>query len=540
MTENEIAVYIYQQCRNAGITKEGACALLANIQKESRFKPNNLEDTANNHSGMTDEQYTQAVDNGTYTNFIRDGWGYGLFQVTFYTRKQMFLNYVKSRRGSIGDYKLQVGYILWELQNMFPKIWGKMRSENDLYALTWLLLDEWENPYEKTANMKERYSYAQEWFKKIDSLSSQAKGSEAKMTEKEAIKKVLDLAADEIGYHEKSSNSNLDSKTANSGSGNWTKYARDLANLGNFYNGNKSGYPWCDVWVDWIFVACFGADTGRQMLCQPLNSAGAGCLYSAQYYKQAGRWVSSPQAGDQIFFTYSPGEYSHTGIVENVTGSMVYTIEGNTSDQVARRSYSLSSSSIAGYGRPKWELATGSPSSSVQPSTQTETTPIAQNQTIILRYGSNGKEVKELQEKLIKLGYNLGTWGADGDYGNDTLAAVKKFQKDHGLTQDGEAGPMTFAALDAAIKELQGSSETSSGSAAQAKEPAVGDTVEFKGTRHYLTAYSEKGYVCKPGKARITAYSRASYAKHPYHLVRASGGTSTVFGWVDRADFEVV
>jgi hypothetical protein len=54
--------------------------------------------------------------------------------------------------------------------------------------------------------------------------------------------------------------------------------------------------------------------------------------------------------------------------------------------------------------------------------------PANTNPITSLRYGSNGAEVKELQEDLIALGYDLGKWGADGDYGNATVNAVKKFQ----------------------------------------------------------------------------------------------------------------
>ena len=56
-------------------------------------------------------------------------------------------------------------------------------------------------------------------------------------------KTVIDLAEQEVGYLEKASNANLDDKTANAGSGNYTKYARDLYNAG-YYNGNKNGYAW--------------------------------------------------------------------------------------------------------------------------------------------------------------------------------------------------------------------------------------------------------------------------------------------------------
>ena len=177
------------------------------------------------------------------------------------------------------------------------------------------------------------------------------------MTILEAKQKVLDLARAEIGYHEKASNANLDDPSANSGGANWTKYAYDLDRT-NWYNGGKNGYAWCDVFVDWLFFKAFGDPLGREMICQPTGSCGAGCLYSAQYYKSAGRWhTNAPQVGDQIFFSYSPGEYSHTGIVEQVNGDTVTTIEGNTSDSVGRRQYNIGSRSIAGYGRPKWELA---------------------------------------------------------------------------------------------------------------------------------------------------------------------------------------
>ena len=178
------------------------------------------------------------------------------------------------------------------------------------------------------------------------------------MTAQEAIKQVLDLARSEIGYHEKASNNQLNDKTPNSGGANYTKYAEYLDSFAGFYNGPKNGYPWCDVFVDYLFVKTFGEKLGREMLCQPMKSMGAGCLYSAQYYKDAGRWHrTSPNPGDQIFFSYSSGEYSHTGIVEEVKGNTVTTIEGNTSDQVARKTYSINDFGIVGYGTPKWNLA---------------------------------------------------------------------------------------------------------------------------------------------------------------------------------------
>ena len=172
--------------------------------------------------------------------------------------------------------------------------------------------------------------------------------------------KVIAVAAAEIGYKEKKSNAQLDDKTANAGSGNYTKYARDFdQKYPQWYNGKKNGYAWCDMFVDWCFLTAYGYENALRLLCQPEKSAGAGCTYSLRYYKNKGQFhTSGPRPGDQIFFGTSQSDSSHTGIVEKVTASKVYTIEGNTSDQVARRNYALSNSRILGYGRPAYDAVT--------------------------------------------------------------------------------------------------------------------------------------------------------------------------------------
>ena len=71
-----------------------------------------------------------------------------------------------------------------------------------------------------------------------------------------------------------------------------------------------------------------------------------------------------------------------------------------------------------------------------------------------LRKGASGDSVVECQEDLLKLGYDLSPYGADGKYGNITIREVKKFQAASGLSVDGICGPMTWAALDAAVESV--------------------------------------------------------------------------------------
>lgn len=270
--------------------------------------------------------------------------------------------------------------------------------------------------------------------------------------------KVIEIALNEVGYLEKKSNSQLDNKTANAGSNNYTKYARDLDNVSGFYNGKKNGYAWCDVWVDWCFVKAFGVDKAKELLCQPSKSYGAGCYYSAKYYKDKGQfYTKNPKVGDQIFFwNSSKSDVAHTGLVYKVDSTYVYTVEGNTSSAsgvvanggaVEKKKYSLTYSRIYGYGRPRYD--------------NEEKTVVATPKNY-LEKGDSGKSVKVMQENLIKLGYSCGSSGADGEFGSNTESALKKFQKANGLVVDGEYGEKSKAKVESLLANLIGTASTGS------------------------------------------------------------------------------
>ena len=268
--------------------------------------------------------------------------------------------------------------------------------------------------------------------------------------------KIIELAMAEVGYLEKASNKNLDSKTGNAGSGNYTKYARDIDAIPHFYNGAKQGHPWCDVFYDWLFVKLYGPENAKKILCQPSDSCGASCTWSHRYMRAKNRVFETPQVGDQIFFRTKAGVIHHTGLVYKVDKSSVYTIEGNTSSEagvvdnggsVAKKKYSLNSTVIAGYGRPFYDAEPEKPEEQPEDKPEEKKEDTFTMEMRLLKKGCKGEDVRSLQILLIGRGFNCGSTGADGDFGTATHKAVVAFQKAKGLAQDGIAGPKTLNAL---------------------------------------------------------------------------------------------
>ena len=253
------------------------------------------------------------------------------------------------------------------------------------------------------------------------------------------VEKLLAIALAEKGYYEKASNAQLDDKTANAGDKNYTKYARDLKAAG-YYNGNKNGYAWCDVFVDWCFFMLCGKDKAKAeaMTCQT-GTLGAGVKYSAQYYMNKGRYFESdPQPGDQIFF-YKDGIWTHTGIVKEVKSGKVYTIEGNYKNKVATCVYPLNYATIKGYGRPFYTEDNDSKSA---PKVSDNTFNVKLRN---LKKGSSGEDVRTMQ--ILLSGNDCkGNMREEsyGIFGENTENAVKLYQKKVNLPQSGVCDENTW------------------------------------------------------------------------------------------------
>lgn len=365
---NEEKIWNYLKAK--GLPDCGIAGLMGNLYAESCLIPTNLQNSYEKALSFTDAAYTAAVDNGTYQNFVKDSAGYGLAQWTYWSRKKNLLDFAKKKGKSIGDLEMQLDFLWNELQG-YTAVISTLKTAKTVRAASDSVLLNFERPADQSEVAKTRRAgFSQKFYDKYAADSPAQKGVSG--VSKCYASAVVAVAIGELGYVEKASNSQLDSKTANPGSVNWTKYARDFdEKYPKWYNGKKNGYEWCDMFVDWCFVTAFGYENALRLLCQPERSCGAGCTWSAKYYKQKGQFfTSNPQVGDQIFFGTSIDNCTHTGLVEKADSSKVYTIEGNTSNKCARRTYSLNDAKIVGYGRPKYDGAgTTTPVTPTQPST---------------------------------------------------------------------------------------------------------------------------------------------------------------------------
>lgn len=182
------------------------------------------------------------------------------------------------------------------------------------------------------------------------------------------VNDVIKKMESELGYHEKKSPKDLDSKTANAGSGNYTKYARDLwqGTKTDIVNGNKQGTMWCAVFIITIFWYILKDSSAvRKVLRIPKkNSEAAGVKYLAKYFKDAKAFFKTPKVGDLVFFR----GFDHVGFVIGVTSSKITTIEGNSKNEVREKTYALNDPDIDGYGRPNYAAVEPSPEPTPTPS----------------------------------------------------------------------------------------------------------------------------------------------------------------------------
>ncbi len=130
--------------------------IMGNLGLESVFIANNLEDYYSSRSGVTDAQYTEQVDAGTYSrnSFINDSYGYGLAQWTYWSIKRDMYDYIKDKGWSIGNAAAQTEFLIYSIKKDYPVMLANMLKADSVYEATVLFLTGYERPADQGTGVR--------------------------------------------------------------------------------------------------------------------------------------------------------------------------------------------------------------------------------------------------------------------------------------------------------------------------------------------------------------------------------------------------
>lgn len=450
ITINDFAKKAYKKYIAAGMTPEGACGLMGNQYAESAgFLANRVEFLClrrlKEHGKVyTDETYTAAVNSGKISKaeFLNPlpgkQYGYSLSQWTTPKRKKGLYEATVEKGKSIADEDAVLQYVIDELKASFPKTFNILKTTKSVKSASDYVLIHYESPADTGTSIKNiRAGYSQQYY---DYFVKQ-KGADASVPSNNTlVQKVIDDAV------------TFAVSIANDNSHGYSQAVRSLYNISNPKSFDCSSL---------VCTAYYYAFT-KNGLTKQANYLKSNCSYT-------GNMLNMLNCGFEVVAT---NQTAHSKMVKgdielNVTHHTALAIDSN--NIVHARSSEGTSNTIDDSGNEirtqGWYLYSrgwthrlrftgkGINSSDVSSNTSNGASSASGgiSTSTLLRKGSKGQAVKDLQEKLNKLGYNL---KADGDFGSKTEAAVISFQKKYNLEVDGVVGNETRNALDSAIKAL--------------------------------------------------------------------------------------
>lgn len=429
----------------------GVAGLMGNLYAESCLNPKNLQNSYENRLKMTDEEYTKAVDEGSYPNFAVDQAGYGLAQWTYPTRKQGLLNYCRGKGASIGDLDAQLEYLWRELQG-YTAVLDVLRGAKSVREASDAVLLKFERPADTGERMREkRASFGQEYYNKY-AVTVRHTGREF-MTAADLCDKLIDIAKNYetiymyACYGFKVDTYNINKKTKQNLNG-WYTPAH-IASLMKV--ANRTPTWWGFDCVNLLKGILWGWDGDE-------SDEHGGAVYGAhgvpdtnangmitKCYDVSTDFSMGLLPGEGLWLEGHWGTYVGNGLAVECTGRWENKVQITAVHNLGK---------VPGYNGRNWtkhgklpwiaydNVIPDTPGQPVTPSTGGHPT---------LRRGDKGAAVKELQQDLIKLGYSVGASGADGDFGAATERGVKAFQSIGNLEVDGIVGKRTWAAIDKAL-----------------------------------------------------------------------------------------
>ena len=536
LTGNTNEEKIWNFLKSKGLTDCGVAGLMGNLYAESGLRPNNLQNSYEKKLGYTDESYTAAVDSGEYTNFAKDSAGYGLAQWTYHTRKAALLAFVQACSASVGELEAQLNFLWKELSESYKATLAVLKSATTVKEASDKVLTEFERPADMGDAVKtKRAGYGQTYYDKYATCSGSSAANEK---EENAMSTKITTGA-ELAARCKDLAQNY--KTlyvmgcfgAPMTDANKTRYC-------NNHSYNKQA-------ARTAMIKAASADTfGFDCVCMIKGllwgwNGDATKTYGGATYKDndvpdigADSMIkkctdlstdfSKIEVGEAVWLSGHIGIYIGDGLAVECTPKWDNKVQ-----------ITACNCDKTGYNRRNWTKHGKLPY--VSYTVEEETT--IEEQTPAVTTPATGAELKEGDVVTFTgtthyTSANAATGPACKPGKAKVTAVYKPGESKHPyhLIAISGGGSTVYGWVDAAdIAEIS-TSET-----VEEWTPAKGDVVMFNGSVHYASANASRGPVCKPGKAKITDIYQLGKSKHPYHLVRVTGGGSTVYGWVDAGSF---
>ena len=158
---------IWKFFKSKGLNDFAVAGIMGNLDAESGLRPNNLQNSYEKSLNHTDDSYTKAVDDGTYTDFIVDKAGYGIAQWTYHSRKKALIEYAKKVKKSIGDLGMQLDFMWDELQG-YKSVMKTLNGATSVLEASNAVLLDYERPADQsTAVQNRRARYGQSFYDKF-------------------------------------------------------------------------------------------------------------------------------------------------------------------------------------------------------------------------------------------------------------------------------------------------------------------------------------------------------------------------------------
>lgn len=526
---------IWNFFKSKGFNDYGCSGMLANINAESALNPMNLQNNGNKKLGMPDEEFTAAVDSGAYTKdtFIHDGYGYGLCQHTYHTRKKALYEYVKGCGESIGDLETQLLFIYKELTESYKSLVTTLKTATSVLEASNAVLLKYERPADQSeAVQTKRASYGQAYYDKYATKTTTTSS---------------DLKYDENDIVDFTGTTHYANANATSGSA----CKAGIAMVSKTAKGSKHPYHLIKVsgsgstvygWVDEANIKGLHKNNTTEEIDKYTGGTTMGYTNSnlVSYTKiSPNRTVNRNHAIDTITIHCVVGQCS-VETLGNIfaptsrQASSNYGVgyDGRVGMYVEEKDRSWCSSNAANDHRAiTIEVA----SDTTHPYAVNDKALAATIELVADICKRNGiKKLVWSANKNDRVNHKNGcNMTVHRDYANKSCPGDYLYNK-HGYIAEqvnARLGVTTTSPI----------TESTSPNVTTSLKFGKGDIVNFAGGKHYASANATSGSDVKASKAKITATSEKS--NHPYHLraVNDKGDfISGVYGWVDASTVSAI